>query len=127
VSPAVRITPDATSDAPVTILLVEDEPAIRQLMAMSLEHAGYRVIQAKNGSEALTLFGPTVDLLLTDLRMPYVSGETLVSELRARRHSLKILAFSAASTDMLDPDVPFLSKPFSRDDLLKAVRAALER
>lgn len=109
-----------------TILLVEDEPAIRQLMATSLERAGYRVVQAKNGAEALQAFDNRVDLLLTDLRMSYVGGGELVSALRARRHTLKILTFSAYP-GMLDADVPFLAKPFSRDELLEAVRTVLER
>jgi len=110
----------------VTILLVEDEPAIRQLMAASLERVGYRVLQAKNGAEALKVFDNTVDLLVTDLRMPYIGGEALVAELRARRRTLKVLAFSAYPPTALEDDVPFLGKPFSRAQLLQAVHAALE-
>jgi two-component system cell cycle sensor histidine kinase/response regulator CckA len=109
-----------------TILLVEDEPAIRQLMATALERAGYRVVQAKNGAEALKRFDETVDLLLTDLRMPYVSGNALIAELRQRRHSLKVLAFSAFPAEPLGPGVAFLSKPFLHADLLRAVESVLK-
>jgi len=109
-----------------TILLVEDEPAIRQLMATALERAGYRVVQAKNGADALKRFDETVDLLLTDLRMPYVTGNELITELRLRRHSLKVLAFSAYPAEPLDPGVAFLSKPFVRADLIHAVERALK-
>jgi len=104
---------------------VEDEPAIRQLMAAALERVGYRVIQAKNGLEARALFDETVDLLLTDIRMPYVSGEKLIEELRARRRSLRILAFSGYPAESLQPDVTCLSKPFVREELLAAVEDAL--
>jgi CheY-like chemotaxis protein len=109
-----------------TVLLVEDEPAIRQLMAASLERAGYRVVQAKNGADALKRFDETIDLLLTDLRMPYVDGNELIAELRRRRDSLKVLAFSAYPSEPLDEGVAFLSKPFRRDGLLQAVEGVLK-
>jgi len=57
-----------------TILLVEDEPAIRGLIATSLERAGYRVLRAANGNKALKVFDEMIDLLLTDMKLPYVSG-----------------------------------------------------
>jgi len=81
------------------------------------------VVQARNGAEALKLFDETVDLLLTDLRMPYVSGNVLIDELRLRRHSLKVLAFSAYPAEPLGARVAFLSKPFLHVDLLDAVES----
>lgn len=109
-----------------TIEVVEDEPAIRGLMATALERAGYRVIQARNGQEALDLFDGTVDLVVTDMRMPYVAGQALIDTLRERRRTLKVVAISGypgSAPD--DPDIPFLAKPFSRDQLLDAVREVL--
>lgn len=114
-----------------TILLVEDEPAVRQLFAQALTRAGYRVHEARNGQEAVKLFdqyGDSIDLLLTDMRMPYMSGGELASQLRARRVTLKLLCISGypgghESEIMTD----FLSKPFSRDDLLAKVREVLDR
>ncbi len=114
-----------------TILLVEDEPAVRQLFAQALARAGYRVFEARNGQEAMKLFdqyGDTIDLLLTDLRMPYMGGVELVQHLRARRQTLKLICVSgypAAGDSELTSD--FLSKPFSREDLLSKVREVLDR
>jgi two-component system cell cycle sensor histidine kinase/response regulator CckA len=114
-----------------TILLVEDEPAVRQLFAQALMRAGYRVFEARNGQEAVKVFdqhGDSVDLLLTDLRMPYMGGLELAQNLRARRVSLKLICISGypGSTDT-DLSNDFLAKPFSRDDLLKKVREVLDR
>jgi CheY-like chemotaxis protein len=124
-----------TGAAPVpareTILLVEDEPAVRQLFAHALARAGYRVYEARNGQEALRVFdqhGDAIDLLLTDIRMPYMGGIELAQHLRARRRTLKLLCVSGypgtAATDLTSD---FLAKPFSRDDLLAKVREVLDR
>jgi CheY-like chemotaxis protein len=114
-----------------TILLVEDEPAVRQLYATALTRAGYRVYEARNGQEALKLFdqhGETVDLLLTDMRMPYMGGAELAQHLRGRRRTLKLLCISGYP-GAVDPEMTtdFLAKPFSRDELLKKVREVLDR
>lgn len=114
-----------------TILLVEDEPAVRQLFATALSRAGYRVYEARNGQEALKVFeksGDEVDLVLTDMRMPYMGGAELSRLLRERRRTLKLLAISGYP-GTLEPDLThdFLAKPFSRDDLLKKVREVLDR
>ncbi len=108
-----------------TILLVEDEPTIRQLLATALERSGYRVLQARTGREALEVFDDTVDLLLTDMRLPHVGGAELIQQLRAQRPTLKILSISGFALNAPPRDVPFLAKPFTRDVLLNAVRATL--
>lgn len=109
-----------------TILLVEDEPAIRGMMTGALRAAGYRVIEARNGLEALDLFNGTIDLLLTDMRMPHLGGEELIAQLVARRHTLKVLSFSGyALSAPVNADAAFIEKPFSRDVLLKTVRRVL--
>ena len=114
-----------------TILLVEDEPAVRQLFAQALSRAGYVIHEARNGQEAMKLFdqhGDSIDLLLTDMRMPYMGGAELAHQLRARRRTLKLLCISGYPGN-LDPDLAsdFLAKPFSREDLLKKVREVLDR
>jgi len=114
-----------------TILLVEDEPAVRQLFAQALTRAGYHVHEARNGQEAMKVFdqhGDAIDMLLTDMRMPYMGGAELAHQLRARRQSLKLLCISGYPGN-LDADLAgdFLAKPFSRDDLLKKVREVLDR
>ncbi|NUR56405.1 MAG: response regulator [Acidobacteria bacterium] len=114
-----------------TILLVEDEPAVRQLFAQALTRAGYIVHEARNGQEAMKLFeqhGDSIDLLLTDMRMPYMTGAELAHQLRGRRRTLKLLCISGYP-GQLDADLAtdFLAKPFSRDELLKKVREVLDR
>ncbi len=108
-----------------TILLVEDEPAVRQLIAAALERAGYRVLQARTGREALGLFDVTVDLLLTDMRLPHLGGADLIQQLRAQRPTLKVISISGFTLTAPTSDDPFLVKPFTRDDLLHTVRAVL--
>ncbi len=125
-------TPGAVPpDTRETILLVEDEPAVRQLFAQALTRAGYRVFEARNGQEALKVFdqhGESIDLLLTDMRMPFMGGAELAQQLRARRSTLKLLCVSGyASGPDTELSADFLAKPFSRDDLLNKVREVLER
>ena len=114
-----------------TILLVEDEPAVRQLFAQALVRAGYTVHEARNGQEALKVFdqhGDSVDLLLTDMRMPFMGGAELASQLRTRRGTLKLLCISGyAGGNELEFSGDFLAKPFSRDQLLAKVREILDR
>ena len=114
-----------------TILLVEDEPAVRQLFAQALIRAGYRVHEARNGQEAVKVFdqhAETIDLLLTDLRMPYMGGAELAQQLRARRKTLKLICVSGYPGGTEDDTAAdFLAKPFSRDALLAKVREVLDR
>lgn len=114
-----------------TILLVEDEPAVRQLFAQALIRAGYRIFEARNGQEALKVFdqhGDSIDMLLTDMRMPYMGGGELATHLRSRRLSLKLLCISGyPGSDPSELGADFLAKPFSRDDLLAKVREVLDR
>ena len=114
---------------PETILVVEDEPTLCQLLAGALSVAGYRVHQARNGVEATGIFarhGASIDLVITDLQMPYVDGPQLIQLLRERRQSLKVLCISGTGQVPADAD-GFIAKPFSRDSLLAQVRALLER
>ena len=112
-------------------MLVEDEPAVRQLFAQALVRAGYKVHEARNGQEALEVFdqhGDSVDLLLTDMRMPFMGGAELASQLRTRRGTLKLLCISGyAGGNELEFAGDFLAKPFSRDQLLAKVREILDR
>ena len=114
-----------------TILLVEDEPAVRQLFAQALTRAGYHVYEARNGQEAMKVYdqyGDSIDLLLTDMRMPYMGGAELAEHLCVRRGTLKMICVSgypATGTNELTSD--FLAKPFSRDTLLSKVREVLDR
>jgi two-component system cell cycle sensor histidine kinase/response regulator CckA len=114
-----------------TILLVEDEPAVRQLFASALTRAGYRVHEARNGQEALKVFeqvGSSIDLLLTDMRMPYMGGAELAQRLSAGAGRFRLLYISGyPGTPDAEHTEDFLAKPFSREELLKKVRQVLDR
>jgi DNA-binding response OmpR family regulator len=116
---------------PETILVVDDESAVRHLCAKALTRAGYRVHEACSGPDALRVFdecGETIDLLLTDMRMPHMSGSELARLLRLRRDTLKLLCVSGFP-GVVDPEpvMDFLFKPFSRDELLGKIREILQR
>ena len=113
-----------------TILLVENESALRDLMRRFLEGSGYEVLNARDGDEALSVVTthPTpIDLLLTDVVMPKISGPEL-----AERLSLPVLYMSGYTGDlieqheMLQPGVAYIQKPFSAGDLKRKVRDALD-
>ncbi len=119
-----------------TILLVEDEDALRELVRMTLEELGYTVLEAGNAGQALGLveqYQASIDLLLTDVVMPNMSGRELAQELVTQRQGLKILFMSGYMDDavvrhgLLTAEVNFLPKPFSRTVLAAKVREALEK
>lgn len=113
--------------ARATLLLVEDEPALRQLMGRALRAEGYRVLEARTGNEAAALYdqhGADVDLLITDVRMPYLSGPDLVSLLRSQRRTLPVLYVTGYPDDRTSHE-HLLVKPFYRDALVGTVRRIL--
>jgi two-component system, cell cycle sensor histidine kinase and response regulator CckA len=119
-----------------TILLVEDEDAVRSLARRVLEAQGYRVLEAKGGSDALLVSQATsepIHLLATDVVMPQMSGRELAERLTAVRPDLKVLYLSGYMDDaiirhgLIHADVPFLQKPYSPDSLLQKVREVLDR
>jgi PAS domain S-box-containing protein len=119
-----------------TILLVEDDPMVRRLASRSLGAAGYQVIEARDGDEALVTFrdlGGAVDLVLTDVVMPRRGGTELARELRQLRPDVRVLFMSGypnAREDRdarLPPDVDLVHKPFSPATLRTRVAAALGR
>jgi len=118
-----------------TVLLVEDEDAVRALGARILERHGYTVLEARNGRDALAVaaqhLGP-IDLLLTDVVMPEMGGKQLAEALVARDASLRVL-FVSGYTDgdisrrgELDQCTAFLQKPFTASGLLGRVREVLD-
>ena len=126
------VAPRAPAPTPAeTILLVDDEPVIRQLMAKALSEAGYRVLEGKHGAHALRLFArerAAVDLLVTDMRMPVMGGAALVAALRQETPALRVLCITAYPLSV-PPDLSkhALYKPFSREQFLLRVRERLDR
>ena len=117
-----------------TILLVEDEDAVRGFARRVLEGWGYRVVEAANGADGEELareLGDRVDLLVSDVVMPQLSGLALLRRLREIRPGLRAVlmsGFTEADPTSLSPDpsVMFLPKPFGADALCRAVRRALD-
>jgi CheY-like chemotaxis protein len=117
-----------------TVLVVEDSPAVRTLAARMLDDAGYRVLQAARGDEALEVAAATPpDLVLTDVVMPGMSGSELARVLAERQPSVRIVFMSGYTDDvvtrhgLLERRIAFIEKPFTRAALLSRVRDALDR
>jgi two-component system cell cycle sensor histidine kinase/response regulator CckA len=118
-----------------TILLVEDEDAVRRLARRALEMSGYRILEASHGGEALRVCGEhggTIDLLLTDVVMPLMSGAELAEQLKPLRPDMRVLFMSGYTEDalgkhgVLAPETAFLYKPFTPDSLRRTVRETLD-
>jgi len=119
-----------------TVLLVEDEDAVRSFAARALGQRGYQVLEASTGTEALDVFEShqgDVDLVLSDVVMPEMDGPTLMAKLRRDRPDLKIIFISGYAEDSFrkhlaeNEDFMFLQKPFDLKELAAAVKAALQR
>ena len=118
-----------------TVLVVEDEPAVLRLSRRALETQGYVVLAAADGADALRIVerhGGTIDLLLTDVVMPGLSGRELADQLSVRRPGIRVLFMSGYPGDAvvqhgtLPPGSAFLQKPFSPDGLARKVRDVLD-
>ena len=132
---AAPAAPSEVEDQPVqraTLLLVEDEPALRQLVVSMLEEQGYRVLQAENGLDAIELAARhrgSLELLITDVVMPRLSGLELAQQLRSLRPGLEVLFMSGYNDSRLVgrsvEQEPFnlLVKPFTPDQLIARVVA----
>jgi CheY-like chemotaxis protein len=120
-----------------TILLVEDDAKVRQLVGQSLRVLGYRVHEAANGQEAMKAWqtlGAQVDLLLTDMVMPEgMTGLELTERLQALRPGLKVIISSGYSAEIVQSGVPtkagvlYLPKPYEARKLADVVRQCLDR
>ena len=111
---------------PSTVLVVEDEPVIRELMAILLEEEGYTVRQACDGLEALeTMEQHPVDLVLSDVKMPRLDGASLARQLRAGDDPLPVILMSAVYAEVDLPGVRFLRKPVNCEHLLDLIGTAL--
>jgi signal transduction histidine kinase len=118
-----------------TVLLVEDEPMVRALAREVLEQYGYTVISAADGQEGLDIckgFAGRIDLIITDVVMPRLSGRELAESVASVRPDARILYMSGFTDDaivrhgMLDEDFPFIQKPFSPELLASKTRELLD-
>src|SRR5688572_26543553 len=116
-----------------TVLVVDDEEAVRRLACRMLTWTGYQALEARHGREALATIeqheGP-IHLVLTDIKMPGMTGRELGRQVEQRWPGKPMLYMSGFATEvfqggLLEPGAPFLSKPFTQDDLAHKVRALL--
>jgi CheY-like chemotaxis protein len=118
-----------------TLLLVEDEAAVRASARRLLERHGYTVLEARHGADALRIVEQNgrIDLVLTDLVMPEMGGRELVERLRARQPELKVLYMSgytekAITVDgTMPPHTGFVEKPFTVEQLMRRLRRILDQ
>jgi two-component system, cell cycle sensor histidine kinase and response regulator CckA len=129
------VPPPAAPGGHETILVVDDEPAVRRMVVRCLGGLGYTVLEAEHGAEALDmldLHSGSVALVLTDVVMPVLNGRELGERLLAARPDLPVLFMSGYTDDevvrrgLLRPDAPFLQKPFEPANLSRLVREMLD-
>jgi len=130
----VRPPAPATPAARESILVVEDEPMVRQLVVRMLERLGYRCLEASDGMDALRAVeahAGTIDGVVTDLVMPHMNGRVLAERLKARRPELPVLFMSGYTDDemirreLLVVGAPFIQKPFEAEDFAARLRSVL--
>ena len=117
-----------------TVLLVEDEESVRELVRLTLVSRGYKVLEAENGESGLQIaddFKDQIDILITDVVMPGIGGRELAKKLVALRPGISVLFLSGYTEDavitqgVVGPAVAFLQKPFTLQNLAKKVREVL--
>lgn len=130
------LAPEAPPGGTETILLAEDEVMVRELHKMVLEGAGYTIIEAIDGEDALEKFkehAADVDILVTDVVMPKIGGKVLYEEIRKIRPEIKVLFMSGYTEDIivdrgvLVDEFSYITKPVKSFDLLSLVRDTLDR
>lgn len=129
--PAMATATSAAAEGRETILLVEDESAVRSLLSMLLRRKGYTVLEAANGPEALDVYachGDRIHIVLTDVVMPEMPGPSLVARLRQATPGLRVLYMSGYASDQM-PAIggdPFIAKPFTSTVLGQKLREVLK-
>jgi CheY-like chemotaxis protein len=132
------VTRDTTAEMPQgreTVLLTEDEEQVRRMTRIILEMNGYHVLEAGGGEEALAIYeqhAGRIDLIITDVVMPQMSGRELAQSLETLHPGIKVLYMSGYTDDaivrhgLLDREIAFLQKPFTPDALMRKVREVLD-
>jgi two-component system cell cycle sensor histidine kinase/response regulator CckA len=133
--PAAPETQGKTVEGTETILVVEDDDAVRKMTRTFLMIKGYSVLEARNAADAIKIASKgcdSIDLLLTDVVMPGIKGRELVAQIAQICEDLPVLYMSAYTEDaaitngILDPGTAFIEKPFGPDDLAAKIREVLQ-
>lgn len=109
------------------ILVVDDEPALRRLVAGALRHRGYEVVEAEDGLQALTAIDePGLRLMLSDIEMPGLDGYALAAIVRSKRPECGILLMSSRVSEDRAQGYSFLQKPFMPSQLMESITEAMQ-
>ncbi len=126
--PVAPVAPPPTGNE--TILVIEDEDALRELMSHILKTCGYKVLQAADGASAIALnrqYAANIDLVLCDVIMPGLAGPDVVKQIKQDRPAVKILYVTGyAERSVIEGETRLLSKPFAPDTLFRIVRQVLD-
>ena len=133
-APADEARPPQPESAPgrETVLLVEDEDAVRTYSRRVLQERGYTVLDARDGSTAVAVsrgYSATINLLLTDIGLPHMSGREVADVLRRERPEMRVLLMSGRGGEpdgVVEANLPFLQKPFRPGELARTVRNVLD-
>jgi len=132
----IKQTPVEHLDGSETVLIVEDEDSLRKLVRTVLKQKGYKILEAENGEDALRISNEhegTIDLMITDVVMPKMSGKETAERLQPLYPQMKIIYMSGYTDDaivhhgVLAPGLNFLEKPFSPEGLARKVREVLDK
>jgi CheY-like chemotaxis protein len=132
---ASQVEDDAATSGTETVLVVEDDELVRDLAVSVLRKAGYNVLSACDGTEALDLVSNVdgkIDLVVSDVIMPSMSGGGMVERLLAMNENLRVVFMSGYTSrgllaqSVLPENIPFIQKPFTASTLLRVVRSALD-
>ena len=122
------------TNTPATILIVDDEPLIRDLIREHLTHEGFSCVEAADGSSALARLGQGgIDLVILDIMMPFVDGMTCLRQMRANRINTPVIMLTARSEEydklagLENGADDYVVKPFSPRELVARVKAVLSR
>jgi len=132
-APPQPTAPDKNEFSGIRLLLVDDDPAVREVTGLMLRELGCRVIEAGSGSEALLLLeqGVEIDIVAADVAMPGMNGPELVRQIRKRLPSIAVLLVTGYADPALVDDgagaLVTLRKPFRQADLAQAVERALDQ
>jgi DNA-binding NtrC family response regulator len=126
---------NASSAGSETILLIEDLAELREMIATILRSKGYKVLQARDGADAVNLAGShfaPIDLIVTDVIMPKLNGPEAIRQIRMRRPSVKAIYITGYSDQVLTDEELFsnsltIEKPFQPDTLLAKIREILDQ
>jgi two-component system, NtrC family, sensor kinase len=105
-----------------TLLVADDDPDVLDVLAGILRHAGYRVLSARSGSDAIHILDhEPVDLLLTDVEMPGLNGWQLAAQAKTKRPHLRVVFITAGTRDRGRPPFPVIEKPVRAAELVDAI------